>query len=99
MQLVPNKRAIARVAGPSNNDGLAKGMEFVFGLLLFAGVGWLIDRALDTKPWFTIGLFVLGVIGHFARIWYAYEADMQRHEADLTERRTANGARAQDAAR
>jgi ATP synthase protein I len=44
------------------------GFEFIAAILLFAGVGWLIDRWLDSSPWaiiigvgvgFTIGLWNL----------------------------------------
>lgn len=44
------------------------GFEFFVSVLLFAGIGWWLDRRLDTLPWltvagvgigFAIGLYVL----------------------------------------
>lgn len=85
MELLPNKRTVERVIASPNNDGLVKGMEFVLGLLLFVGVGWLIDRAAGTRPLFTLVLFAVGIVGHFARIWYTYDAEMRDEEAKLLE--------------
>jgi F0F1-type ATP synthase assembly protein I len=86
VQLLPTKRTVERV-GAAGNEGVAKGIDFVFVLLFFAGLGWLVDRALGTRPWFTLGLFALGIVGQFARLWYAYDAEMTREEQRLAERR------------
>jgi ATP synthase protein I len=60
--------------GPSENDprrsagsdlsALARGLrlsaEFVSGVLVGAGVGWLLDRGLGTSPWGMIVFLLLG---------------------------------------
>jgi len=43
--------------------------------------GWFLDRWLGTRPILTIVLVVLCLVGMFARMWYAYEAQMQAHDA------------------
>jgi ATP synthase protein I len=58
--------------GPSANadpSALARGLrlsaEFVAGILVGAGVGWLLDRWLGTSPW---GMFVLLLFGFAAGV-------------------------------
>jgi F0F1-type ATP synthase assembly protein I len=64
------------------DDSVVQGMEAVFALVLFLGLGVLIDRWLDTAPVFTIGLMLLGAVGVFFRFKYAYIARMDRLDAD-----------------
>lgn len=58
-------------AGPSpgpaaDPSALARGIrlstEFVVGVLLGAGLGWLVDRWLGTSPWGLIVLLLLGFV-------------------------------------
>ena len=64
------------------DDSVVQGMEAVFALVLFLGLGVLIDRWLGTTPVFTIGMMLLGAVGVFLRFKYAYIARMDRLEAD-----------------
>ena len=82
MQLLPTKRTMDRLAAPTGS-GAAKGMELAMVLVFFFGVGWFLDWVFGTKPWLTIVVGLLGVVGQFARVWYAYDAEMARHELEL----------------
>jgi F0F1-type ATP synthase assembly protein I len=64
------------------DDSVVQGMEAVFALVLFLGLGVLLDRWLDTAPVFTIGMMLLGAVGVFFRFKYAYIARMDRLDAD-----------------
>jgi len=64
------------------DDSVVQGMEAVFALVLFLGLGVLIDQWLDTTPVFTIVMLVVGAVGVFLRFKYAYIARMDRLEAD-----------------
>ena len=64
------------------DDSVVQGMEAVFALVLFLGLGFAIDRWLGTAPLFTIGMMLLGAVGVFFRFKYAYIARMDRLEAD-----------------
>jgi len=64
------------------DDSVVQGMEAVFALVLFLGLGVLIDRWLETAPVFTIGMMLLGAVGVFFRFKYAYTARMDRLDAD-----------------
>ena len=73
-------------------DGMSRAFEMAITPVLFGFFGWLIDRALGTSPWFTIGLAVFAVCGMFAKTWITYEADMKAHEAELPSNRKAKAA-------
>src|SRR2546421_13102241 len=53
----------------SDHSGFARGFrlssELVAGVLVGAGLGWLIDRGLGTLPW---GMFVFALIGFTAGV-------------------------------
>lgn len=66
---------------PRTDDGLAQGMESVGTLVVFLGVGWLIDRWLNTQPVFMIALVVLAVAGLGAKIYGSYTTKMKELEA------------------
>lgn len=68
---------------------LGSGIESGIVLLIFAGIGWALDGWLDTKPVFTLGLFVLGAVGLFFRYKAAYTIRMDELAA---ERRSRTGA-------
>ena len=68
------------------DDSVVQGMEAVFALVLFGGLGVLIDRWLDTTPVFTIVILVVGSVGVFLRFKYAYIARMDRLEAERRRR-------------
>lgn len=73
-------RAGDRVA-PSSDDSLGRGMDMALTLLVFLGLGALIDNWLGLFPLFTITLVVFAAIGTFVRMKFVYDATMERHEA------------------
>ena len=40
-------------------------VELLAGVLVGAGLGWFLDRILGTRPWFLLGLLVLGIVAGF----------------------------------
>ena len=50
-------------------------------VLVFLGLGALIDRWLGLFPVFTITLVLFAAIGAFVRMKFVYDATMERHEA------------------
>lgn len=71
---------------------LGKGMDFALVVLVFLGIGYGLDRWLDTKPAFMIGLVVLSVVGQFIKMYYEYTAAMEQHEAERLAKRTGRAA-------
>lgn len=65
------------------DDGMARAIEIVVTPLIFGGIGFLLDGWLDTRPAFTIGLGIFGVVGIFAKLWLGYDREMRRHESEL----------------
>lgn len=88
MKLIPRKPINA-------DDNLGRGMDFALVTLVFLGIGYGLDRWLDTKPAFMIGLVVFAVIGQFVKMWYAYDATMR----ELEEQRRTGATAAAAAAR
>ncbi len=80
----PASRAASR--GGHSGDSLGRGMDIALTLLVFLGLGALIDRWLGIFPVFTILLVVIASLGTFLRLKYTYDATMERLE---DERRTA----------
>ena len=78
------------------NKGFAsatsRGFELMATVAIFAGIGWALDRWLGTGPAFLIVFIILAFAGNFARMYYAYNADMARLEAELPGRSTSEPA-------
>ena len=68
----------------SSDDKLGVGIDVALVTLTFLGLGYLLDRWLDTKPLFMIALVCLALIGEFVRFWYDYDAKMKVLEAQRT---------------
>lgn len=49
--------------------------------LILAGLGWLLDALLGTAPVFMAVFAVLGLVGTFAKLYYAYCHTMANLEA------------------
>jgi F0F1-type ATP synthase assembly protein I len=60
-------------------------MDLALALLVFLLLGWAIDNWFGTKPIFIILFAVLALIGGGARIKYAYDESMERHERERAE--------------
>jgi F0F1-type ATP synthase assembly protein I len=61
-------------------------MDLALTIAAFLALGWLLDRWLGTSPVFTITLLVIGAVGSFIRMKYAYDESMERLEADRRQR-------------
>ncbi len=59
------------------DQGWSMGTELLSGILVLAGLGWLIDRALGTTPW----LFAIGALAGFAAGLYLVWLRAQRMDA------------------
>ncbi len=64
------------------DDTLGRGMDMALVVLVFLGLGYLVDRWLGTQPLFMIALLLIAVVGQFISIRYRYEARMQQLEAE-----------------
>lgn len=73
------------------DDSLGRGLDLALVVLVFLGIGYLVDRWLGTQPLFMIALMLLAVVGQFVSMRYRYEERMQQLEAErraLTEARS-----------
>jgi hypothetical protein len=82
----------------TGDDTLGRGMDIALTLVVFLGLGYMLDRWLGLFPLFTISLVVIAAVGAFVRLRYVYEATMARHEAERLAARNARRAPLEDAA-
>ena len=98
MKLLPSylraRRAPERslASTPAGTDSLGRGMDVALTLLVFLGLGWLVDSWLGIFPVFTIGLVVFAAVGQFIRLKYVYDATMERLEAERLAQRQSRRA-------
>lgn len=59
---------------------LSQAFEIAMVPLVFAGLGWLVDRVLGTGWVFTAVLAVVGLAGTFVKLYYRYCAQMVQLE-------------------
>lgn len=64
------------------DDVAARGFELVGAPVLFALLGFLLDRWLGTTPLLTIVLAVFALAGSAYMLWFRYDEQMKAHEAD-----------------
>jgi len=69
-------------AKSATDDKLGIGIDVALVTLVFLGLGYVLDRWLDTKPIFMIVLVCLALVGEFVRFWYDYDSKMKVHEAE-----------------
>jgi F0F1-type ATP synthase assembly protein I len=79
MKLLP-KNTIPLKKQVNTSEPLGHGFDAAFVVVLFFGLGYLLDRVLSTTPLFMIVFTIVGAVGVFVRFWYRYDARMTEHE-------------------
>ena len=62
-------------------DGLVLAMELVLATVIFAALGWCLDRAIGTMPIFTIAFGAFTCAYEVWKIVTGYSTQMAEHEA------------------
>ena len=71
------------------DDGLVRAIEIVVTPIIFAGIGWAVDRVLGTTPVFLFVFATVALAGKFLAEYYRYTHLMGVHEAELLAERPA----------
>jgi F0F1-type ATP synthase assembly protein I len=71
-----------RTQTAATDSNVGRGMDLALVTLVFLGLGYVLDRILDTKPVFMIALFVFAIVGQTIKMWLGYDAKMKVHEAE-----------------
>ena len=62
------------------DDGLSQALSLVVGPVVFAFVGFLLDRALGTGPVFLVALGIFGFLGAVLALYFRYQAAVARDD-------------------
>jgi F0F1-type ATP synthase assembly protein I len=62
------------------DKGVSQGAELAGSIVVFFGIGFLVDLWLDTRPLFMIALTVFAVVGQFVKMYYVYSSAMRHLE-------------------
>jgi len=65
------------------NDGWSALSYLISGVLLWGGVGWLIDAWLGTRVFVALGL-VLGAAGGVGMVWLRYSSGIPDHDRPIS---------------
>jgi hypothetical protein len=71
------------------DDNIGRGIELALVVVVFLGLGYLLDRWLGTKPIFMIALFLFAVAGEMVKLWLGYDEKMRKHEEERLAARAA----------
>ena len=69
-----NKEGKKETTDKNNNNSLVNAFsrvatELLAGLLIGAGIGWTIDKWMNSSPWFLIIFFLLGGAAGILNLW------------------------------
>ncbi|MEZ5322233.1 MAG: AtpZ/AtpI family protein [Microthrixaceae bacterium] len=78
----PEQRTLAAQMNTSHGS-----FELVMSPLLLAALGWWLDGRFGTRPWWTIGLGVFGLVGAVTKVLLDYRMKMAEVGRDAAERR------------
>lgn len=85
--LRPVNRIVLAGKRPSGPEaGLGQGMEMALTILVFLGIGWLLDSWFDTQPIFMVVAVVFSMAGQLVRMWIDYDSRMKVHERERLDR-------------
>jgi len=92
VRLLPDPKIVRRIAGnpravENSAGGLGHGAEMAFGVLVFFLIGFAIDYFAGTTPLFMIVMTVFSCVGNFIKMWFGYDIQMKRLEAERAEAR------------
>jgi F0F1-type ATP synthase assembly protein I len=90
VRLLPDPKIVRRLAGkprPAENSagGIGHGAEMAFGVLVFFLIGFAIDYFVGTTPLFMIVMTIFSCVGNFVKMWFGYDTQMKRLEAERAE--------------
>lgn len=67
-------------------QGLQRAFEFAVTPVVFAGLGYIVDRYVGTTPAATIAFFLFAIGGMGAKTWFEYDQKMAVQQQELRDR-------------
>jgi F0F1-type ATP synthase assembly protein I len=78
--MAPEKRSSEELG--TGYKYVSLGISFAFGIVLFMGLGFLLDRWLKLSPLFTVAGTLLGAVLSFLWVFNKLRADEREYEAE-----------------
>ena len=78
--MTPEKRSSEELG--TGYKYVSLGISFAFGIVLFMGLGFLLDRWLKLSPLFTVAGTLLGAVLSFVWVFNKLRADEREDEAE-----------------
>ena len=72
------------------DDAFSRSVEIVVTPAIFAGLGWLFDRWLGTRPWMAASFGAVAFLVKVAAEWYRYAGRMAGIEEEMASSRPTN---------
>jgi F0F1-type ATP synthase assembly protein I len=85
VRVLPERHKIA--AAQQSGKTLGRGVDFALVVLVFLGIGYVLDRVLKTQPLFVIIFVIFGFVGQFVKMYYEYTHTMTQLEAERAARK------------
>lgn len=76
-----DERPVSRGMG-AGYQIVGAGFQLVFSILFFAGMGYLLDRAIHTRPWFMLVGILVGLGAGFYAFWRKVSAEAKEAEKE-----------------
>jgi F0F1-type ATP synthase assembly protein I len=61
---------------------VAVGFQLAAVILVFGGLGWLVDGRLHTRPLFALVGFLVGTVGWFVSLYYRVKRDTEARKRE-----------------
>lgn len=79
-----DRAGYAQATSKGYGDAMGRGLELALTLVVFGGIGWLIDHLADTSPIFTLLFSVVGFAGIGVKLYLGYDLEMRQHDQGAT---------------
>lgn len=89
----PSTRDLTVTSRPSRLTGHVNqstgGYELVLSAVVFGLIGWWLDRKLGWTPYLLVSFTILGFVGSTVSIYYRYQAQIEKLQAETKAMREA----------
>ncbi|MCB0978488.1 MAG: AtpZ/AtpI family protein [Acidimicrobiales bacterium] len=75
-----DRESYAQATNRGYGEATGRGFELALVLVVFGGIGWLVDRVTGRAPLFFLIFAVVGFAGVAVKLWLGYDLEMREHD-------------------